>query len=64
MPRRYTRLSFEEREEIALAVVALEPIRSIAARLGRGAVNDQPAGCLFRSRGVMSMSTVRATQAG
>ncbi|MGV0816258.1 IS30 family transposase [Mycolicibacterium boenickei] len=34
-PRRYTRLSFEEREEIALAVAAQEPVRSIAARLGR-----------------------------
>lgn len=33
--RRYSRLSFEEREEIALAVVAQEPIRSIAARLRR-----------------------------
>ncbi|NKZ15792.1 IS30 family transposase [Mycolicibacterium septicum DSM 44393] len=35
VPRRYTRLSFAEREEIALAVAAQEPIRSIAARLGR-----------------------------
>jgi len=34
-PRKYTRLTFAEREEIGLAVAAQEPIRSIAKRLGR-----------------------------
>ncbi|WP_110811752.1 IS30 family transposase, partial [Mycolicibacterium mucogenicum] len=33
--RKYTRLTFVEREEIGLAVAAQEPIRSIAKRLGR-----------------------------
>lgn len=35
--RRYTRLSFLEREQIALGVAAQEPIRSIAERLDRSA---------------------------
>ena len=35
VPRRYRRLSFEEREQIALGVAAQEPIRLIAKRLGR-----------------------------
>ncbi|GAA2437016.1 hypothetical protein GCM10009856_55060 [Mycolicibacterium llatzerense] len=34
-PRRYRRLSFLEREQIALGVAAQEPVRSIATRLGR-----------------------------
>ena len=37
VPRRYTRLSFLEREQIALGVAAQEPIRSIAERLDRSA---------------------------
>ncbi|MDX1881074.1 IS30 family transposase [Mycobacterium sp. SMC-18] len=34
-PRKYTRLTFAEREQIGLAVAAQEPIRCIAKRLGR-----------------------------
>ncbi|WP_233717044.1 IS30 family transposase [Mycolicibacterium vinylchloridicum] len=36
-PRRYSRLTFLEREQIALGVAAQEPIRCIAERLGRSA---------------------------
>ena len=43
-PRRRPRLSFEEREEIALRVAAGEAVREIARRLGRAPSVDDLAG--------------------